>query len=155
MLVVIHPNGTLCSFKTSNNLPFCSSFRDDKMITNRVLSSSKNTYSKVLGDGLSSSFSGDSNDRLSFFFDGANCSTIYFHLLMSVDGVESSKVLTSSTNLTISNPNQSELNMFVKGHTKVERKILLTISFIKSTTTYFQSCIECEHLQLVRNVGLG
>ena len=116
MSAVVHPNATLCSFKTSNNLPFCSSFRDDEMITSGVLSSSKITYSKVLGNGLSSSFSGDFDDGLSFFFDGANCSTLYFHLLVFMDGVESSKALTSSTDLSISNPNQSELNMFVKGH---------------------------------------
>ena len=30
MSVIVHPNAPLCSFKTSNNLRFCSSFRDDK-----------------------------------------------------------------------------------------------------------------------------
>ena len=65
MSAMVYPNAPLCSFKTSNNLPFCSSFRDDEMITSRVLSSPKNAYSKVLGNGLSSSFGGDSDDGMS------------------------------------------------------------------------------------------
>ncbi|KAH9649073.1 hypothetical protein KPL70_025843 [Citrus sinensis] len=73
---------------------------DDEMITCRVLSSPKNAYSKVLGNGLSSSFDGDSDDGLSFFSDGASCSTFDFHLLVSMDGAESSRALTSSTDLT-------------------------------------------------------
>ena len=81
---MVHPNAPLCSFKTSNNLPFCSSFRDDEMITCRVLSSPKNAYSKVLGNSLSSSFGGDSDDGLSFFSDGASCSTLDFYLLVSM-----------------------------------------------------------------------
>ena len=89
----------LCSFKTSNNLPFCLSFRDDEMITGRELSSPKNAYSKVLGNGLNSSFGGDSDDGMGFFFDGASCSTLEFHLLVSMDGAESSRALTSSTDL--------------------------------------------------------
>ena len=66
MPAMVHPNAPLYSFKTSKNLPFCSSFRDDEMITSRVLSSPKNTYSKVLGNRLSSSFGGDSDDEMSF-----------------------------------------------------------------------------------------
>ena len=92
----------LCSFKTSNNLTFCSSFRDDEMITGRVLSSPKNAYSRVLGNGLSSSSGGDFDDGMSFFSDGASCSTLDFYLLVSMDGAESSKALTSSTDLSIS-----------------------------------------------------
>ena len=69
------------------------------MITGRVLSSPKNTYSNVLGNSLSSSFGGDSNDEMSFF--SASCSTLYFHLLVSMDGAESSRALTSSTNMSI------------------------------------------------------
>ena len=72
------------------------------MITGRVLSSPKNAYSNVLGNSLNSSFGGDSDDGMSFFSDGANCSTLDFHLLVSMDGVESSKALTSSTDLSIS-----------------------------------------------------
>ena len=72
------------------------------MITDRVLSSPKYSYSKVLGNGLSSSFGGDSNDGMSFFSDGTSCSTLDFHLLVSMDGAESSKALTSSTDLSIS-----------------------------------------------------
>ena len=76
---MVHPNVPLCYFKTSNNIPFCSSFSDDEMITGRVLSSPKNAYSKVLGNGLSSSFSGDSDDGISFFSDGTSCLTLDFH----------------------------------------------------------------------------
>ena len=99
---MVHPNAPLCSFNTSNNLSFCLSFRDDEMITGRVLSSPMNAYSKVLGNGLSSSFGGDSDDGLSFFSDGASYSTLDLHLLVSMDGAESSRALTSSTNLSIS-----------------------------------------------------
>ena len=102
MSAMIHLNAPLCSFKTSNNLSFCSSLRDDEMITGRVLYSPKNTYSKVLGNGLSSSFSGDSDDGMSLFSDGASCSTLDFHLLVSMDGAELSRVLTSSIDLSIS-----------------------------------------------------
>ena len=101
MSVMVHPNAPLCSFRTSNNLFFCSSFRDDEMITGRVLSSPKNAYSKMLGNGLSSSFGGDSDDGMSFFFDGTSCSTYDFHLLVSMDGAESSRALTSSTDLSV------------------------------------------------------
>ena len=83
---MVYPNAPLCSFKTSNNLPFCPSFKDDEMITGRVLYSPENVYSKVLGNDLSSSFSGDSDDGMSFLCDGVSCSTIDFHLLMSMDG---------------------------------------------------------------------
>ena len=58
MSVMLHPNALLYSFKISNILPFCSSFRDDEMITGRVLFSPKNAYLKVLSNGLSSSFGG-------------------------------------------------------------------------------------------------
>ena len=80
MSAMFYPNALLCSFKTSNNLPFCSSFRDDEMITGRVLSSPKNAYSNVLGNGLSSSFGGDSDDGMSFFSDGDELVTckVYF-----------------------------------------------------------------------------
>ena len=102
MSAMVHLNAPLCSFKTSNNLPFCSSFSHDEIITGRVLSSPKNAYSKVLGNGLSSSFGGDSDDGTSFFSDGASCSTLVFYLLVSMDGVESSRALTSSTDMSIS-----------------------------------------------------
>ena len=102
MSAMVHPNAPLCSFKTSNNLPFCSSFKDDEMITGRVFYSPKNAYSKVLGNGLSSSFGGDSNDEMSFFSDGASFSTIDFYLLVSMDDAESSRALTSSTDMSIS-----------------------------------------------------
>ena len=72
------------------------------MIIGRVLSSPKNAYSKVLGNGLSSSFGGDSDDGMSFFSDGSSCSTLDFHLLVSINGAESSRVLTSSIDLSIS-----------------------------------------------------
>ena len=72
------------------------------MITGKVLSSSKSAYSKVLGNALSSSFGGDSDDQLSFYSNGVSCSTLDFRLLVSMDGVESSKALTSSTDLLIS-----------------------------------------------------
>lgn len=65
MLAMVHHNAPLCSFKTSNNLSFCSSFRDDEIITGRVPSSPKNAYSKVLGNSLSSSFGSDSDDGMS------------------------------------------------------------------------------------------
>ena len=42
------------------------------MITGKVFSSPQNTYSKVLGEDLNSSFSGASNDGLTFLRDGAN-----------------------------------------------------------------------------------
>src|SRR5205809_612623 len=90
MSAMVHPNAHLCSFKTSNNLPFCLSLRDDEMITGKVLSFPKNAYSKVLGNGLSSGFGGDSDDGMSCFSDGASCSTLDFHLLVSIDGAESS-----------------------------------------------------------------
>ena len=99
---MLYPNALLCSLKISNNLSFCLSFRDDEMITGRVLSSPKNSYSKVLGNGLSLSFGGDSNDGLGFFSDGTSCSTLDFHLLVSMDGAELNKTLTSSTDLLIS-----------------------------------------------------
>ena len=102
MSTMVHYNAPLCSFKTSNNLPFYSSFRDGKMITGRVLSSLKKSYSKVLGNGLCSGFGGDSDNGMSFFSYGASGSTFDFHLLVSMDGVESSKALTSSTDLSIS-----------------------------------------------------
>ena len=102
MSVMIHHNAPLYSFKTFNNLPFCLSFRDDEMITGRVLSSPMNAYSKVLGNGLSSSFGGDSDDGLNFFSDVASCSTLDFYLLVSMDDVKSSKALTSSIDLSIS-----------------------------------------------------
>ena len=102
MSTMAHPNAPLCFFKTSNNLPFCLSFRDNEMIIGRVLSSPKNAYSKVLGNSLSSSVGGDSNDGLSFFPHGASCLTLNFHLLVSMDGVELNKALTSSTDLSIS-----------------------------------------------------
>ena len=85
------------------------------MITGRVLSSPKNAYSKVLGNGLSSSFGCNSNDGLSFFFDCATYSILDFHLLMSMDNAESSKALTSSTDMVILKF-KSKLNIFVKGH---------------------------------------
>ena len=94
MYAMVHLNALLCSFKTFNNLPFCLSFRDDEMITGIVLSSPKNAYSKVLGNGLSSSFGGDSYDGMSFFSDGASCSTLNFHLLVSMNDTESSRALT-------------------------------------------------------------
>ena len=72
------------------------------MIAGRVLSSPKNAYSIVLGNGLNSSFGGDSDDIMSFFSDGTSCLTLDFQLLVSMDGVELSRVLTSSTNLSIS-----------------------------------------------------
>ena len=65
------------------------------MITSRLFSSPKNAYFKVLGNGLSSSFDGFSNDRINFFSDGASCSTLNFHLSVSMDGAESSRALTS------------------------------------------------------------
>ena len=102
MSAIVYPNALLCFFKTSNNLFFCSSFRDDEMITGRVLSSPKKSYSKVLGNGLSLSFGGDSDDEMSLFSDGASCSTLDFYLLVSMDGAESSRALTSSTDLLIS-----------------------------------------------------
>ena len=92
---MVHPNAHLCSFKTSNNLPFCSSLRDEEMITGRELSSPKNAYSRVLGNGLSLIFGDDSDDGMIFFSDGATCSTLDFHLLVSMDGAESSRALTS------------------------------------------------------------
>ena len=85
------------------------------MITGRVLSSPKNAYSNVLGNGLSWSFGGDSDDGMNFFFDGASCLTLDFHLLMSMDNAESSKALTSSTDMVILKF-KSKLNIFVKGH---------------------------------------
>ena len=87
---MVHPNALLCSFKTSNILPFCSSFRDNKMITGRVLFSPKNVYSKVLGNGLSSSFGDDSDNEMSLFSDGTSCSTLDFYLLVCMDVAESS-----------------------------------------------------------------
>ena len=72
------------------------------MITGRVFSSLKNAYSKVLGNSLSSSFGGDFDNGLSFFSDGASCSTLDFYLLVSMDGAESSKALISSTDLLMS-----------------------------------------------------
>ena len=102
MSAIVHPNALLCSFKTSNNLPFCSSFRDDEMITCRMLSSPKNAYSKVLGNSLSSSFSGDSDDGIRLFSHGVSCLTLNFYLLVFIDGAESSRSLTSSTDLSIS-----------------------------------------------------
>ena len=101
MSTMVHPNAPLCYFKTSNNLPFCS-FRDDEMITGIVLSSPKNAYSNVLGNGLSLSFSGDSDDGMSFFSDGASCSILDFYLLVSMDGADSSRALTTLTDLSIS-----------------------------------------------------
>ena len=92
MSAIVHLNAPLCFFKTSSNLPFCSSFRDDEMITGSVLSSPKNAYSNVLGNGLSSSFGGDSDDGISFFSDGASCSTLDFYLLVSMDDAESIRV---------------------------------------------------------------
>ena len=102
VFAMVHRNAHLCSFKTSNNLPFGSSFRDDEIITGRVLSSPKNVCSNVLGNGLRSSFVGDSDDGMSFFSNGARCSTLDFHLLVSMDGAESSRTLTSLTDLLIS-----------------------------------------------------
>ena len=102
MSVKVYPNAPLYSFKTSNTLPFCSSFMNDEMITGKLFSSPKNAYSEVLGNGLNSSFGSDSDDGLSFFYDGASCSTINFYLLVSMDGAESSRALTSSTDLLIS-----------------------------------------------------
>ena len=64
------------------------------MITGRVLSFPKNAYSNVLGNGLSLNFGGDSDDGLGFFPDGASCSTLNFHLLVSMDGAKSSRALT-------------------------------------------------------------
>ena len=102
MLAMVHPNAPLCSFKIYDNLHFCLSSWDDEMITGRVLSSPKNAYSNVLGNGLSSSFGGDSDDGMSLFSDGASCSTLDFYLLVFMDGVESSRALTSLTDLSIS-----------------------------------------------------
>ena len=72
------------------------------MITGRVFFSPKNAYFNVLDNGLSSSFDGDYDDRMSFFSDGASCSTLDFHLLVSMDGAKSSRALTSLTDLSIS-----------------------------------------------------
>ena len=102
MSAMVHLNALLCAFKTSNNLPFYSSLRDEEMITGRALSSPKNAYSNVLGNDLSSNFGGDSDDGLSFFSDGASYSTLDFHLLVSMDGAELSRALTLSANLSIS-----------------------------------------------------
>ena len=44
------------------------------LIIRKVFSSPKNEYSKVSGNGLSLSYSGDSDDGLSFFLNGASCS---------------------------------------------------------------------------------
>ena len=63
------------------------------MITRIVLSSPKTAYSNMLGNGLSSSFCGDSDDGMSFFSDCASCLTLDFYLLVSMDGVESSRAL--------------------------------------------------------------
>ena len=94
MSVIVHPHTPLCSFNTSKTYLFVRHLANDEMITGRVLYSRKNRYSKMLGNGLSSSFGGNSDDRLSFFSDGANYSTLDFYLLVSMDGAESSKALT-------------------------------------------------------------
>ena len=74
------------------------------MIIGKILVpySPKNAYSKVSGSSFRFSFSDDSNDGLSFFPHGASCLTLNFHLLVSMDGVELNKALTSSTDLSIS-----------------------------------------------------
>ena len=66
------------------------------MTTSKIFSSPKNAYSKVSSSNLSSSFNGDSDDRLGFFPDGANYYIISFHLLVSIGDYESSKALISS-----------------------------------------------------------
>ena len=101
MLVMVHLNASSCSLKIPNNLLFCLSSREDGMITVKVFYSPKNAYSKVSVNSLSSSFDGDSNNGLSFFLDGASCSILDFHLLVSVGGDESSKALTLSSDLSI------------------------------------------------------
>ena len=103
---MVHRNVSLCFFKITKNLLFCLPSIEDEMITGKVFSSPKNVHFQVLGNGLSSSFGGVSNDRLSFLPNGVSYSILAFHLLVSIDGNESSKALTSSINLSISKVNQ-------------------------------------------------
>lgn len=98
---MVHPNAILCSFKILNNLLFCILSREDEMIIDIVFSCPKNACFKVSYNGLSSCFGSDSDNRLSFFQDGASYYILPFHLLVSIGSDESSKVLTSSTSLSI------------------------------------------------------
>lgn len=75
------------------------------MITGKLLSSSKNLYSRVLGNSLISSFGGDFNDGLSFFSDGVNYLILDFHLLISMDDDVTSK-----------EKDKDELSILVKNH---------------------------------------
>lgn len=99
MSAIIHFNASLCSLKIPNNLVCYLLSREDEMFSSKVFSFTKNAYSKVSSNKLSSSFSGDSDDRLGFLPVGASCSILDFHLLLSMDGDEWSKALTSSTDL--------------------------------------------------------
>ena len=81
------------------------------MITGRVFFSSKNAYFNVLDNGLNSYFGGDSDDRMSFFSDGASCSTLDFHLLVSMDGAESSKDDDMITGRVLSSPKNAYSNV--------------------------------------------
>ena len=49
------------------------------MIFDNVFSSPRNVYVKKSGDGLSSIFVGDSDDRMGFSLDGVKCSFFEFH----------------------------------------------------------------------------
>ena len=101
MSTMVHLNTFLCSIKTFDNLLFYLSSRDDEMIPGKLFLSPKNAYSKVSSNELSPSF-GDFDDGLSFFPDDVCCSILNFCLLVSMDGDESNKALTSSIDLSIS-----------------------------------------------------
>ena len=78
---MVYLNDFICFLKITNNLLFSLSSRDDELITGKLFSYPENAYSKVSGNGLSSSLSGDFNYGLILFPDGANCSNIKFHFI--------------------------------------------------------------------------
>lgn len=90
MLPIVNRNSFLCSFETSSNLLFCLSSREDEIIIGKAFLSPKNAYSKVLSNGLSLNFRGDSDDGLSYFHVSGSCSIIDFCLLVSIDSDVSS-----------------------------------------------------------------
>lgn len=71
------------------------------MISGKLFSSPKNTYSKVSDNDLSSSFGGDSDGGLSFFPVDVYSSILDFCLLVSMNGDKSNKALTSLIDLSI------------------------------------------------------
>lgn len=105
-------------------------FLSPREASGKIFSSPKNVYSKVLGNGLSSSFGDDSNDGMRFFLHDFSYSILNFHLLVSIDSDKSSKALI------LSKIKLKWINHYDKRSSLTLKEIVLLFKFsINSTST--------------------